>query len=63
VRRVSADLRPSSTTWGTTQRNVSQGGGGSISLSGGDERSEPESLTQSSRGVLPVAGNQPTRQK
>ena len=45
------------------KETVSQGGGVSVLLSGGDERSEPESLIQFPRGVLPVAGNQPTRQK
>lgn len=36
---------------GTTQRNVSQGGGSHLSLSGGDERSEPESAISKPLGV------------
>ncbi len=38
--RTSATMNTS--TWGNPLRNVSQGGGVSISFSGGDERSEPE---------------------
>jgi len=43
------DGQPS--TWGNPLRNVSQGGGVSVSISGGDEHSEPESVHSSALNV------------
>lgn len=40
-----------SSTWGNPLRNVSQGGGVSVSLSGGDEHREPESVHSSALHV------------
>jgi hypothetical protein len=47
----------------TRKETVSQRRWVCILLSGGDERSEPESHSQFHHGVLPVVGNQSTRQK
>jgi hypothetical protein len=47
----------------TRKETVSQARWVFVLLSGGDEPAEPESPSQFPRGVLPVVGNQPTRQK
>ena len=42
---------------GTTQRNVSQGGGVSFVFCGGDERSEPQNLNSDLPDVWPPSGS------